>query len=243
MEEPEAFGYCWHRNTGQWYYGVHLGDIDDNYAGSGTKFMELYGGGRKQDCYAPLDWHRTIEFRGTYKECDKWEEDMVTMEMIEHPLCINMQTGGGNGRPSKETRVKISAAMTGRQLSAEHCAKLSKPKMGNTHGKGYKHTAEALTKMSAAKKGKPKSAEHRAKISAANKGKTMSAEHRARLSAASKGKPKSAEHRAKISAAGEGNTNAKGYKHTAEQCAKMSAAGKERWRKVKEDKLNKQQNN
>ena len=65
---------------------------------------------------------------------------------------------------------------------------------------GYKHSTEALAKISAAKKGVPLSAEHCAKISAANKGVPMSAEHYAKLSAARKGVPKSAETRAKMSA-------------------------------------------
>ena len=233
---PEAFGYCWHRNTGQWYYGIHLGDIDDDYAGSGTTFRELYGGSQKQDCYAPLDWHRTIEFRGTYKECAKWEENMVTQQMIEHPLCLNLMTGGGNGKHSKETKAKMSAAQKdkpksaehraslsaakkGKTLSAEHRAKLSAARKGKPNGReGTKHTAEAIAKIRAALKGIPLSAEIRAKMSAAHKGKTISAEQRAKMSAARKGKPNGRE----------------GTKHTAEARAKISASHKERHRKIRE---------
>jgi hypothetical protein len=70
---------------------------------------------------------------------------------------------------------------------------------------GYKHTSEAITKISAARKGRPRTAETtaewRAKMSAAMKGRTRpprSTEWSAKLSAAQKGRTASPETRAKL---------------------------------------------
>ena len=164
MVEPEAFGYCWHRNTGEWYYGVHKGNIDDGYIGSGTKFKNVY------DNTNPLDWYRTIEFRGTYDECLDWEADIVTQEMIDQPDCLNLKLGGAGGSvkghtKSKLTRQRISFAMKdnkngignksglGKTLSEEHKKKVSEGLRGNTNTKGRSLSEEHKRKISQANKG------------------------------------------------------------------------------------------
>jgi len=87
------------------------------------------------------------------------------------------ESGGAGCVISDGTRAKISAAMKGRTLTAEHCAAISAARKGKTftpehraamsaalkgnqRGLGHKHTVEARAKM-----GKPQSAEHRANIS------------------------------------------------------------------------------
>jgi group I intron endonuclease len=66
---------------------------------------------------------------------------------------INPTAGSRVGaRHSPETRAKISAALVGRKLSAEHCASLSIAHLANP-GRGtlgWKHTPETIAKMSAA---------------------------------------------------------------------------------------------
>ena len=88
MTAPEAFGYCWHRSNGEWYYGIHKGTIDDGYVGSGVLFNKKFKGSDRSE------WNRTIEFRGTFEECRDWEADMVTLDMINQPDCLNLVTGG-----------------------------------------------------------------------------------------------------------------------------------------------------
>ena len=102
---------------------------------------------------------------------------------------------------SRETRAKISATLTGRQLTLEHRAAISKSHVG------LKMPLEFGRKVSAAKKGKPgrsPSPEHLAAwvgaAAEANRGRTFSPERLAQMSAVRKGRPKSPEHRAKISA-------------------------------------------
>ena len=103
--------------------------------------------------------------------------------------------------------------------------------------KGFKHTDETRTKMSAASKGKKKppfSDEHRARMSAAHKGKErkpFSDEHKAKMSAAMKGRQFSDEAKAKMSAA------AKNRKPMSDETrARISAASKAYWAKRRADK-------
>ena len=73
------------------------------------------------------------------------------------------------------------------------------------------------------------SPEQRKKISDSNRGRVFTEDHRAKMSASRKGvkrKPHTAEACAKISAAMQGNTRALGFKHSAESRQNMSAAMK-----------------
>ena len=109
---------------------------------------------------------------------------------------------------------------------------------------GMKHTTETKAKMAAAHRGKPHpckthivSEETKRKISAGNAGKIRSAECRAQMSARNTGKKLSAEHKMKTSATmkarwndpekraawEEAATKRRGFKHTREAKAKMSA--------------------
>ena len=99
---------------------------------------------------------------------------------------------------SEKTKAKISKSQTGRILSEETKAKMSKPKSEETKSKiretkrGRKHTEETKAKMS-----KPKSEEAKAKMSQAKQ--NVSIETRLKLSESNKGKSKSEEHSAKMS--------------------------------------------
>ncbi len=161
---------------------------------------------------------------------------------------------------AEDHKAKISAALTGiirHKFTAEHKARLSKSKIGNTNGrgnKGRKHTKEHNAKISASNIGKEIGPETRAKISAANKGKKRSPEFCAAMSVRQKGIKRSPDFCAKVSAGLMGHptsdeTKAKisaslmgkkfslerrqglmGRKHTPEHRAKISAGqtGKKR---------------
>lgn len=135
----------------------------------------------------------------------------------------NLNEGGKSGRQHPETGEKKAAALRGRPLSEEHCAKLSASHMGHKRtkeslekqsksGKGLKRpprTQEHIAKLAAAKTGVklgPMTAEHKAKIGAANQGKArapMNEEQKQKRSVKMIGKPKnwSAEGREKTLAA------------------------------------------
>lgn len=99
----------------------------------------------------------------------------------------NLNEGGKSGRQHPETGEKKAAALRGRPLSEEHCAKLSASHMG------HKRSDESRAKQSASAMGmkRPKTAEHTAKIAAAMRGQKrgpMTAEHKAKIGAANRGK-------------------------------------------------------
>ena len=72
------------------------------------------------------------------EELDALEDMYIKLyETINSNYGYNKQFGGSNGKPSKESR-----------------AKMSKAKKGNTNMLGHTHTEEAKAKMSSAKKGK-----------------------------------------------------------------------------------------
>ena len=105
---PEAFGYCWARNNGDVYYGIHTGTPDDGYIGSGVVFRKKYDNTDKSE------WKRTIEFRGSTSECLAWEASVVTEELIKLPHVLNLVIGGNlppkNTSNSPETRRRIASA-------------------------------------------------------------------------------------------------------------------------------------
>lgn len=82
--------------------------------------------------------------------------------------------------------------------------KMSASALGNKVNVGRKHSEEHVAKVAAKLRGRPRTLEVRAKISAGNKGRIMPAEHRARLLAIHLGQTLSPEHRAKIGNAGRG---------------------------------------
>lgn len=110
----------------------------------------------------------------------------------------------------------LASNRSGKQRTPEHCANISAAK------KGTKQSLEQRTKMSARMMGNQYT-----------KGHTLSEEHRAKL----RGIKLTPEQHAKMSKARIGNTNSLGYKHTAETRAKVSAAGKLRWARVRENSL------
>lgn len=127
----------------------------------------------------------------TQEELDDYEIEMIGLFNTLSPFGYNLQEGGRGGKPSDETRAKISAACTNPSLESR--AKMSAAK------KGCVASTETRSKMSAAHKGRVVSTETREKLSAAHKGHVVLAETREKLSAANKGRVVPAEIRVKIS--------------------------------------------
>lgn len=103
-----------------------------------------------------------------------WAEEVLiaVWELTQRENGYNIRGGGmGNFRHSEETKRKMSASATGRKMSTESKAKMSKWRKGRkTWMKGRKHKAESKQKMSEAHKGKCISAQTRQKLSEANSG-------------------------------------------------------------------------
>ena len=111
------------------------------------------------------------------------EEDILDQREIHwiaaldtvHPNGFNLTHGGKGGRPSEETRKKLSKAQKGNQhakgkRTPETRQRMSESRRGNQNAKGLKHTPETRTRISNANKGYKHTPEARSKISNANKG-------------------------------------------------------------------------
>ena len=165
----DTFGYQWIRkSTGEFYRGIHTGDPEDNYAGSGVAFMKKYGGQDKTACKEPEDWVRNVLFIGTREECLLWESLVVTEREVSNPKCLNLIQGGQSGvvgyNHTEETKASISNSMTGRKLSEETKQKMSNSRKGRPFSEEHKKALSI-----AAKNRKPITEEHRRKLSEATK--------------------------------------------------------------------------
>ena len=119
----EAFVYKWVRiSTKEFYVGVHLGNPNDNYVGSGRVFIDKYKSN-------PDDWVREYVIPCfTYEEALELEELIVDEELILRKECLNLRTGGRQGRVAEETKAQISKSTKGKPKSEKHKQNMKKPK-------------------------------------------------------------------------------------------------------------------
>jgi hypothetical protein len=145
----------------------------------------------------------------------------------------NLDGGGNSGKQvTEETRAKMSRKKLGKKFrlgcrhSAETIAAFRIARLGR------RHTPEARAKMSATRRGKPTgfhpSLASRAKMRAAKIGKTLSQETRAKIGAAHRGRICTPETRAKLRAANSGKTL------SLEHIAKLRAAKLQRRKRATE---------
>ena len=101
------------RNDGRYYIGMHSTDnLEDGYFGSGkkiTRSIKKYG----------LEKHKKeiLEFLPSREALRNREEQLVTEEVVNDPLCMNIATGGHpSGFFSEEHHRKFfsAAALTGK---------------------------------------------------------------------------------------------------------------------------------
>jgi group I intron endonuclease len=151
------------RENGKFYIGVHScrGDYyDSKYWGSGCFSKDAK---KNPDKYLRV----LICQAESRKEVLKLEALFVTQELVDDPMCYNLQTGGLGGSQkglifSEESRAKLSAAkkgnqnMLGKSHSEETKAKMSAASKGNQNTLGKSHSEESKAKMSAAQKARPK---------------------------------------------------------------------------------------
>jgi hypothetical protein len=187
QQEKDSFGYQWVRkSTGEFYRGIHKGDTEDGYAGSGTVFVSKFGGRTKASCVDPSDWVRDVLFLGTYEECLLWESLVVTQREVENPKCLNLVVGGWHGKTlSEDTKRKLSESAKGKVLSEETKRKISEARTGKRLSEEAKRKLSELNKgKNNFNYGKVRSEEHCRRISEAKKksGYVMSEETKRKIS-------------------------------------------------------------
>lgn len=107
--------------------------------------------------------HEIIKNNLSKEEADDIEKSLIKELNTLNPNGYNAKDGGSNGRPSEETRRKLSESHKGYIPSDETRKKLSKA------SKGRKHSDETKKKISKINKGRKFSEEVRKKVSEAHK--------------------------------------------------------------------------
>ncbi len=148
MEFKYTYNYLYritNNINGKFYIGIHsTNNLNDNYFGSGTlikKAIQKYGINNFTK--------EILEFKNSREEIKNLEKKVVNDELLNNPLCYNIQRGGGGGQSV--------------EMAKKHREKWS-------GFKGLKHTDEYKQKMSDLNKGKKLSEETKRKISETQKG-------------------------------------------------------------------------
>lgn len=160
---------------GKFYIGVHDGEPDDDYLGSGVMLQ------RAIKKYGVENFRREVlrEF-STVEEAYAAEREVVTPSLVDSAMCYNLNVGGRGGwyharrfgadncMSRREVVVTVQAGIRAALTDAERAARSERLRANRANGivvkpSGWKHTEAAKQKMSAALTGKP----------APNKGRTM----------------------------------------------------------------------
>lgn len=91
--EYSAFVYKWTNSiSNEYYIGVHKGDVEDGYIGSGLKFKSKFIK-HKENFKREI-----ISFHNNFEEALSEEARLVTRELIlTDKKCLNLQPGGKGG--------------------------------------------------------------------------------------------------------------------------------------------------
>jgi hypothetical protein len=117
--------------NGKYYWGRHsTNNLDDGYIGSGNYISRAIKkhGKDKLSC-------QIMEYLLDMDSLKAREKEIVTLDLIKDPLCMNMSPGGGGGCAynrivSDETRKKISIANTGQIYTDERRTAMSRGQTG-----------------------------------------------------------------------------------------------------------------
>lgn len=170
--------------TDRYYIGIHSTDnLKDGYIGSGKRlWLSIKKHGKENHTLEILEM-----LSGRKALCER-EKEVVTTDLLDDPLCMNLITGGGEavgfrGSHSEETKQRIRAKLQVRTFSDEHRQKISDARRGkSTWSKGKRLSSLHRKNIGDANRGKKMSPEMKEKMSQIRKGKKLSLEHRRRIS-------------------------------------------------------------
>jgi group I intron endonuclease len=143
------------------------------------KRLEEHRKGQSSGCrafYNAIQMYGWDNFEKDWYECPdedlNFDEELLVREIgTLAPNGYNLREGGGNGKPSEESRQKMSEAHIGKSLSEGHVQNMRKPK-----SEGHVQNMRL-----------PKSEEHKRNISESSVGKILSEEHKRKISEARRG--------------------------------------------------------
>lgn len=142
--------------TGKYYIGMHsTDDLGDRYLGSGSYLSRSIKKHGRENHICEI-----LEFHPDRKMLREREAELVTSDLVENQMCMNLRLGGDNGAYgrtlSEETRQKISESHKGKVKTEEHRRNLSKSLKGKERQSGWKHSDEAKRKISESAKKRTK---------------------------------------------------------------------------------------
>jgi hypothetical protein len=137
------------RFDGKYYIGRHSTDnIEDDYFGSGSyiqKSLKKHGKSKHTK--------EIIDLLSSYEDCVERERQLITLEVLNDPLCMNYQIGGMGGYcPSQEVRSLLSEGTKNAWKNDEYKQKVTQASidrwkdeqwritMGNKISKGLKES-------------------------------------------------------------------------------------------------------
>lgn len=131
--------------SGKYYIGMHsTDDLNDEYFGSGkliTRAIKKYG--------KELHSKEILEFLPSRQELKLRERELVNEEIMNDPLCMNLQLGGGGGFSSAEHREKfIGSHRTAKLRGTEQASLMSAKAARSTWDRHYEKMA-AIAKVNA----------------------------------------------------------------------------------------------
>jgi hypothetical protein len=162
--KPHKYHYIYKTTcnvNGKYYIGMHsCSNLEDGYMGSGKRL-------RRSLNKHGIENHtkEILEFLEDRESLAKREFEIVNEELIQDPLCMNLQLGGGGGFSSEEHKLKfikslkkgnltyIKRLKTDKEFAERVSERFSKISIGNQYGLGNKsfsgrsHSEETKEKM------------------------------------------------------------------------------------------------
>lgn len=148
--------------TPYYYYGVHsTDDLDDSYIGSGYHFLNAVSKYGKESFSREI-----IKFFDSHDEALKYENKIITKEVLNDEYCYNIQHGGKGSKEEHllSTKEKMSASAKGRKMSSESIDKIKNNIRKRVEEQGYYHNEETRKKISNTLKGKDMGQYNRGRI-------------------------------------------------------------------------------
>jgi hypothetical protein len=191
IENYLGFVYIWiNKVNGKKYIGLHFGQIDDGYIGSGVAFKRAIKKYGIDQFERKILYYEVKSEENLYKKEFEIINEMNAVFSTEFYNITNFDPKGShfiNGKRhrliSEETKKKISKANEGKKHTKKTRKKMSKSRMGK------KLSEEVKMNMSMAFKGRKVSEETKKKISKAHKGKKHTEESKKKMSISRKGVP------------------------------------------------------
>lgn len=153
--------------TGKYYIGMHsTNDLNDDYLGSGKRLRRSINKHGRQNHVREI-----MEMLSDRRLLREREREIVNVERLRDRACLNL-TVGGNSAFDERTFEKISQTQLSTEVTEELRRKRSERAVKRElvkKQKGYRVSAIAGLKISAATKGKKKSEETKQKMSKAAK--------------------------------------------------------------------------